>query len=491
MQLLFNNQYNKLIFISFLVFLITAYFSVGYFHPDEHFQILEFCNYKLGKSPSADLPWEFHEKMRPALQPIIALLLIKALNIFSLTNPFTYSLIFRIITAILSWFVICKSALLLMKNFSSEMGKKIFLFLSLLSGFVPFLSVRFSSETYSAIAFLDAVYFIIKYRTTLSERTEFKMIFTGLLLGFSFFFRFQIAFAIIGLVLWLVIINKTKFWNLVLLAISGTAAMIVCVVLDSWFYGQFTFTPYNYYFANIIQNKISNFGVQPWWFYLDNFSDTVFLPFGILLLSFFFYGLLKKPKDVFVWCLVPFLLSHFILGHKELRFLFPVTFGFIYIVTIGIDNIINIPKIKRYGQLIFVLIVIVNLPSLLYNMILPADDMLSSYQYLYNKPLGKETVFLKNGFSNLTKWGLKRNFYNSPIIKCIEVKDGEDFRKYLATNKSDTIYVLENNLQPVKEYNGYSNKCVFKLYPDWILWFNFNNWESRTSIINIQQLIKN
>lgn len=490
MQFLIKTPYSKLILISLIIYLITAYFSSGYYHPDEHFQILEFCNYKLGKSPATDLPWEFHDKMRPTLQPVIAMLLIKVLTLFSISNPFTYSLIFRFITALLSWFVLFKLSTLLIKEFSSDAGKKIFIFLSFLSGFAPFLNVRFSSETYSAITFLGALYFIIKYHNVLSEKVHIKMIFTGMLLGFSFFFRFQIAFAIIGLVLWLLIINKTKLMNLIFIALSGMVAVIICVALDSWFYGQFVFTPYNYFFNNIIQNKIAHFGASPWWYYIEHLIHNSLAPFWILLVFFFFYGLYKKPKDIFTWCLVPFLLFHFIIVHKEMRFMFPITFGFTYMVAVGIDNIINIQKVRKYGQTIFVLLVVLNTPLLLNNMLLLADNVLSAYQYLYNRSPDKETVLLSRGLNCFYKWGLKINFYNSPNVKCIEFKDDEDFQNYVATNMSDTLYVLENKLLPVKEYKGYSNKCVYKLYPDWILWFNINNWESRTSILNIQELIK-
>ena len=39
-----------------LVNVITAYFSVGYYHTDEHVHILGFMNYKLGQNPQNNLP---------------------------------------------------------------------------------------------------------------------------------------------------------------------------------------------------------------------------------------------------------------------------------------------------------------------------------------------------------------------------------------------------------------------------------------------------
>jgi len=46
--------------------LITAYFSEGYWHPDEHFQIFEFMHHLRGNISS--LAWEWSEQMRQLIQ---------------------------------------------------------------------------------------------------------------------------------------------------------------------------------------------------------------------------------------------------------------------------------------------------------------------------------------------------------------------------------------------------------------------------------------
>src|SRR5919206_4106439 len=74
---LWNMKYWLLIGLAF--HLVAAYFNAGYYHYDEHFQILEFANYKLGRVPAESLAWEFHEKIRPWFQPAMAYVLIRAL----------------------------------------------------------------------------------------------------------------------------------------------------------------------------------------------------------------------------------------------------------------------------------------------------------------------------------------------------------------------------------------------------------------------------
>ena len=50
--------------IGLLFFLCAAFFSKGYFHADEHFQLLEFANYALENQENPI--WEYQEKIRPS-----------------------------------------------------------------------------------------------------------------------------------------------------------------------------------------------------------------------------------------------------------------------------------------------------------------------------------------------------------------------------------------------------------------------------------------
>ena len=45
------------------------FFSTGFQHFDEHFQILEFVNLKWGGIRGESLAWEYREKIRPWFQP--------------------------------------------------------------------------------------------------------------------------------------------------------------------------------------------------------------------------------------------------------------------------------------------------------------------------------------------------------------------------------------------------------------------------------------
>jgi phosphatidylinositol glycan class B len=140
---IYKSPYRFLLFGGLVAFLITAYFSDGHFHPDEHFQILEFANYKRGITPGDALPWEFGDKIRPSLQPTLACLVLETFQFIGIESPFTQIFLLRLITAFLAWLVIVKLSLLVVDQFRSEISKKVFLGFSLLLWFVPFISVRF------------------------------------------------------------------------------------------------------------------------------------------------------------------------------------------------------------------------------------------------------------------------------------------------------------------------------------------------------------
>ncbi len=487
---LFKSPYRNIFILSLIVYLITAFFSEGYYHPDEHFQILEFCNYKLGNAPVSDMPWEFHENIRPALQPALAMLMIKILNLAGIFNPFTYTLIFRILTALFSWFVVCKTCSLLSKDFSTDTGKRVFIFLSLFLWFVPFISVRFSSENYSATTFLAAVYLIIRYGDGVSGKKLFPLAFAGLLLGFSFFFRFQVGFAILGLGMWLLLVKRLGWRNILVLIIAGTCSLAFCIYLDFWFYGKSVLTAVNYFFANIVENKAANWGIFPWWQYFIFFILQAVPPISILLLLFFFIGLYKRPANIFTWCMIPFLIAQFAVGHKEMRFMFPMVFGFIYLAAIGIDHFIIKGKYQKAGRFLFYLSVIINIPLLIAKMITPAQEAVKYYKFLYNYSPKQEVILLCREKNVYDLVGLNANFYRSPRIRSIVLNDDEAFSNYLDKNKPDTVLLLERKLSVENKFVDYKKESIYCLFPKWILRFNVNDWQSRSRIWNILELRK-
>ena len=96
-----------LVFAS-VIYAVAVFMSVGAYHPDEHFQILEFAAYKLGHTGVGNLAWEFSERMRSGFQPFLVVVLHHLWLSFGIDNPFFEVLMLRLLSTCLSALVIVK-----------------------------------------------------------------------------------------------------------------------------------------------------------------------------------------------------------------------------------------------------------------------------------------------------------------------------------------------------------------------------------------------
>ena len=80
----------------------AAWYNVGFLNVDEHYQIIEFAQYKLGYQVASALAWEFPLRMRPALQPWVAANAIRAHHALGLMSPFTIAFSLRLLSSVLA-----------------------------------------------------------------------------------------------------------------------------------------------------------------------------------------------------------------------------------------------------------------------------------------------------------------------------------------------------------------------------------------------------
>jgi len=253
--------HQKIFTIAFIVYSITAVQSVGYFHGDEHYQIIEFAGILDGSNEPKDLPWEYGEQIRPTLQPVIGYLILQSCEFLSITSPYSKATILRLITAVFSLIIIYFFANSCKKIVAPKYWK-LFLILTYFLWFLPFINVRFSSETWSGLLLLLSAGLVIR-----NHRSYSSYFILGGVLGLSFLFRYQIAFAIVGLIFWLLIIRKENVTKLFILSFSILIVIAAGILIDSWYYGNWTITTLNYFVVNLIDGKAADFGTSPWFYY--------------------------------------------------------------------------------------------------------------------------------------------------------------------------------------------------------------------------------
>ena len=338
-------------------------------------------------------------------------------------------------------------------------------------------SIRFSSENWSGSIFIIA--FALLKNKQLPNR--FFYLYVGFLLGLSFLFRYQTGFLIAGLILWFLFIKKDTA-NTAILFLGILIIIVFGIFIDRWFYGKSTLTIWNYFEQNIIFNKVSAFGNEPWWFYFKDVFIRAIPPFSIFLILSFILFFIFKRKDILTWTIFPFLFIHFIIGHKEIRFLFPII-GFIPFVIINSIVLIqehwNKAFIKNTYFRIFVkLFWVINIIFLTIITFKPANPQISLFNKIYadyNAP----TIFYyvdDNPYRNI--YFYKRT--NLEIIKIGSVKKID-----LAFNKTQLFITADTTI--VKDIKLHK-KLVFSTYPYWIMKFNFNNWLERTSHFYVYEL---
>src|SRR5882724_1831666 len=159
------------------VTLVTAWFSITFYFPDEHYQVLEFVSYKLGITRSSELPWEFSARIRPWLQPLLYFLIAKPLVLWGVRDMFTIVFLLRLATGLVSVSALALFVRAILPTIEGEEEKRAFVRYLPLFGFLPYLFVRTSSET------LTAAFFTIGLALAMERRTAARLAVAGLVCG--------------------------------------------------------------------------------------------------------------------------------------------------------------------------------------------------------------------------------------------------------------------------------------------------------------------
>lgn len=464
-----------------IALLICAVFSKGYHHFDEHFQILEFAALKLQMATAADMPWEYTTKMRSGIQPFLVVGLYKLIGLLGTPNPFIIALLLRVISAIAAFFTSYK----LVTTFGSEVNNKyylrLFLPLSFLLWFDVYNAVRFSSENWSAICLALAVCVL----SSSKQSNLTSLILSGLLMGFGVLIRFQAGFMIAGVLLWLLIIKKESIARVAWLVTVIILVIALGVLIDKWLYGVWTLSCWNYFDQNILQDKVSGFGVHPWWYYfVETFKDAI-PPFSLLFIGGLFGFLIIKPKHIFSFLLVPFLVVHLLIGHKELRFMFPVIYFLPLCVTVTFQYVTQKYNVSYSNSFISRILIysfsLAHLTVLLIVMFKPADSYIGLYEKIYNQYAGPTVLYYEN--ENPYNRVLDIHFYKRANLCIRKVNTLNDIAL-----PADTTVLVATTQNNIDETVNLPHTCVYASLPNWVNHFNYNNWLARTKIWHVYEI---
>ncbi len=488
--MLSNISDRSLLILGAVLCFIAAWCTIGYHHPDEHFQIWEFANYKLGQIPASALPWEFPAQMRPGLQPFLAYCSVLFTRAAGIENPFVQVFLMRALCGVAALFVYWKWLAWLERDLKNPEAAQWMRIGLLFFWLMPYLNVRFSSENTSAICFFGGLLLLLQALENQKNRFSWQIIMAGLLLGLSFFFRYQIAFAGIGLGAWLLFKGRPTIPQWAALSTGVLLAFVIGFITDYWLYNAWVFAPYNYFFSNIMEGKAANFGVSPFWWYFTEMPIALLPPLSLVLLCFCALGIWQKPWHVLSWCVVPFVLAHSLVAHKEVRFLFPMVMPFFFFASAGWEVFKGKFWVKPWMTKAFGFCLGLNIIVLIFRILIPAKEIAAYSKFLWEWQLehpSASVYFVKN--MPQKNYPLQMSFYEHPAQKQLCWYTHPAYKNdTTALRTGDLMFFTETLSSETKAPPGFSLKREYDYYSAWILSNNTNNWQSRSRVWTVYSL---
>lgn len=300
--------------------LLSVFYVQTFFVPDEYWQSLEVAHkFVFGYG---HLTWEWKEGIRSYVYPMIFAGFYKVLALLEMDSVQLITLGPRVFQALLSAYADYR-----FYKWTNQRKWAIFLVAS--SYFLFYIGSRTLVNTLEASLTTIA----LSMFPWNGESSSFLWI-TSLLC----FIRPTAA--ITWLPLCFYHIKKTAFplWKILLqYLIIGFVTFAFCVGLDSWAYGKFIITPWQFFEHNVINDIGSYYGVHSWHWY---FSIGLPAILGVTSIPFIFavVNTIKSPSSypTRVWLLISIIFTLTVLSvisHKEFRFILLLLPMCLYICT--------------------------------------------------------------------------------------------------------------------------------------------------------------
>jgi phosphatidylinositol glycan class B len=453
-----STKSRKYIYWGLFFHLLAIIFTKGFYRHDEQREVLQVVGHALGFYDASYLSVQFHAMIRPWLQPLMYVLPSKLYLILFKPDPFHLAVLYRLISSVIgvaSLWVLYKC---FEERFKEAVYQNWYFFFAAFLWFIPFIHARTSNENLCSSFFIFGLYYLIKDSSASGHWN--RALIAGFMFGISFILRFQMAVMIAPTVLWFLIFKRYSFKKYLLLSLSFLLFVGISTAIDSYYYGKFTFAPYNYFYINIVQKYAAEFGVSPWYdYFVQGFKEGV-PPLSILFIFTYIILWIRFPMSLMTWITLPFFIVHCLIGHKEFRFLFPMILLLPAIFTMLIQDFKL--QIKRLWIILFQ---VFNIPLLIFFTMTSASSMMSYYEYLYYKTEPVTKVFVSGPFEDFTKFYLK-NDIKYVVYSPTEVPQ-------LAKSDARTYFLTRTLSEQHDVLNQSQCRIDFSLYPQWIYELEF------------------
>ncbi len=454
----------------FLMHILAFFYCTGYQHGDEHFQILEFAGYKLNLCTYDSLAWEYPAQMRPSFQPFIAFCFGKlSILLFGDVRPFWISDMLRTLSLMLGFISMIAIRKLADTFFHSANQKNLVSFFLNFLWFLPFLHARYSSENWSGIFMIYALYFMFHRGVSIQSAGIKSLIISGFLWGLAFESRFQIGIAALAIFSWVLFYQRHNLKSLIPLIFGGASFLLITILIDFWLYETLTFPPLNYFRETLLKSA-DMFGVSPWYDYIIQSHNWFGFPFGILIIIVCLIALITLKKSPFFWMFFAFIFLHSLIGHKEIRFLFPIFYLIPIIVVQLIPENWLVKQSEFYSDALkkgftIVLFISLGIKSIVTSISYASPDV-DTFRELNEKSkgLGKITVFCPYDIGYVMAHYYEFRFFRNENIALRFYHNTEQLIAQKPKAQNEFILVWDHFTNWPLEHGA---KCIYKSVSDY------------------------
>lgn len=313
-----------LLLVGLAVRVPVAWFSTGIIHPDEHQQYIE-QGFRVAHGYGAVF-WEQERGMRHPLLPTLIGGLLLACDRVGVTDPHAQAAAVRLSVALASFGAIAYLAWTLFRG-GQRVAALVLAFLLAASVDLAFMHARVLSESAAAVAVALALAFWPR-----------RPLLSGLCLGLTITFRLQAVPFAAGL--WCVAALAGWKNGTCRPTLRLTIGMIVTVLAgglhDLAFHGRLFHSAVANLTAQWVEGGADQFGLCPWWHYLVQ-GTAQLLRVSVFGLALFLWGLRCRPD--LAWAGFLFVLAHSLIGHKEMRFLWPLAPAVALLLAVAVEDL--------------------------------------------------------------------------------------------------------------------------------------------------------
>lgn len=429
-----SNPLNVILIVALIVRLVSVIFAKGYGMHDDHFLIVETSrSWADGMDFQGWLPSTQGVSAIPQghsfTYPLIMFCFFKILSFFGISDLNSQMYFIRFIHALFSLLTIFFAYKITLKA-----SKKTFLanivgwFIALL-WCMPWLSVRNLVEITCIPFILWSTYLYIKDETMPIK----NVIFSGILMGVAFAFRFQLIFFIGGFGLAMLFYKQWKnavVWTIFLLLAFSISQISDVFLWHRPFAEMEEYIRYNFTHSQeyITGGFFEYFGV---------ILGVLLPPISVLLLFGFFYGYKKLFLFLPAFC---FLFFHSIFPNKQERFIFPIIPSIIILGVIGLNGLLEkYPKQLKLRKIIKVCFII----SFVLNVVL-----LIPVTFHYSKRARVESMVYLHQYKGNVKSFIVDGIPEGSCSVMPRTYLGEDSKQYNIISDTTNIMTQDYKYQP-------------------------------------------